>query len=214
MHSLSISVLDADFSNEKEWIRLLEKADVEYLHWDIMDGVYVPKKTFQADFVKEFKGKTKIPFDVHLMVQQPDKYFLDYQDVADALTFHPECCNKPGKLIDDLKDNGIMAGLAINNTVEVEKVLPFIEDIDLVLVMSVEAGLGGQKFNPPALHKIKFLRDIIHHRHLKCKVEVDGGITDQTAPLCIQAGTDILVSGSYVFKSKNLHEAIDKLRFF
>src|SRR3989339_1936793 len=137
MHSLSASVLDADFSKEKEWIKALEKADIEYLHWDIMDGFYVPKKTFRAEFVNEFREKTKIPFDVHLMVQEPEKYFSDYRDVADIFTFHPECSKNPKKLIDDLKDNGIMAGIALNNSVEVEKALPFLEGIDLALVMSV-----------------------------------------------------------------------------
>ena len=212
MAEVSPSVLDADFSKAGEWLKVLEKEKADYLHWDIMDGKYVPPKTFDAGFVAEFRKKTRLPFDVHLMVEKPEEYLGEFSLAADIFTFHPECSEDPESLIDHIHALKIDAGIAINSKIEVKEALPFLDNVDLVLVMSVEAGHGGQKFNPSALDKVSFLKEQQESSGYRYKIEVDGGINAETGKLCTLSGADILVAGSFIMKAEDISSAIKQLK--
>ena len=214
MAEVSPSVLDADFSKATEWIKVLEKEKADYLHWDIMDGKYVPPETFDAEFVAEFRKKTKLAFDVHLMVEKPEEYLGEFSLASDILTFHPECSEDPESLIDHIHALEVKAGIAINNKVSVKNALPFLDDADLVLVMSVEAGYGGQNFNSAVLEKISFLKEQQESNGYHYKIEVDGGINAENGKQCTLAGADILVAGSFIMKAKDISSAIKQLKHF
>ena len=203
------SILSADFSILKAEIEKLTEAD--YLHIDVMDGHFVPNLTFGAKLVKDIRQWSNKTFDVHLMVDNPDDYVESMVDAeADIITIHYESCIHLERLIKKIKSKGVKAGLALVPSTNEDVLKYLIDDLDLVLVMSVNPGFGGQKFISSQIEKIKNIKKIIGDRNID--LEVDGGINEETAKLVADAGADVLVAGSYVFKSEDYNEAIRKLR--
>lgn len=205
------SILSADFSCLGKEIVKLNDAGADLIHIDVMDGVFVPNLTFGAPVVKSIRPYSKLPFDVHLMVEKPSILIKDFADAgADFITVHLECKEEIPFLISLIKKEKKKVGLSIKPNTKVSDILPYIPDIDLILVMSVEPGFGGQKFQQEAIKKIADLKELIGRK--KVLISVDGGINDVTAPACVYAGADILVAGSYVFKNKPYKKAIEKLK--
>ena len=204
---ISPSILSADFSKLGEEIQKLESAD--YIHIDVMDGHFVPNLTFGTKLIKDIRKYTDKVFDVHLMVDNPDFYIPNLTD-ADIITVHYESCIHLNRTINEIKKIGKKVGIALNPSTN-ENVLKYVlDDIDLILVMTVNPGFGGQKFINSQLEKIKNIKNLIGDR--KIEIEVDGGIDDKTSKLVIEAGADVLVSGSYIFKQKDYNEAIESLK--
>lgn len=209
------SILSADFFKLNEEIKSLKEEGASYLHFDVMDGHFVPNISFGAYVLKCIKDKTDLIMDVHLMISDPIKYYLDFVNAgADLITFHYEAIDEKDiiPLINKIHENNVMTGISIKPNTKVEVLLPYLKDIDLVLVMSVEPGFGGQKFLDSALEKIRILNELKIKYNYSYKIEVDGGINDLTYKKVIELGADILVSGSYIFKSKNRKEAIKLLK--
>lgn len=210
------SLLSADKSDLTNEILKVEKLGAEFIHWDIMDGKFVPNLSYTSEDVKKHAKCHKMVNDVHIMVADPKKESQVYVEAgADLVTFHYEAVQCPNcilKIVDYLHANGVKAGLSIKPGTSVRKILPFIGLLDLVLVMSVEPGKGGQKFMPNALKKIKKLRKTIDKKHLECLIEVDGGINDETGKLCREAGADVLVAGSYLYGHDDIKERMESLR--
>ena len=206
---ISPSILSADFSILKEEIEKITDAD--YIHIDVMDGNFVPNLTFGAKLIKDIKKYTNKPFDVHLMVNNPENYINSMVDAgADIITIHYESCIHVDRVLDTIKKNGVKAGLTLVPSTH-ENVLTYLLDkLDLILVMSVNPGFGGQKFIYSQLDKIKSIKKMIENKPIE--IEVDGGINEDTAKLAIEAGADVLVAGSYVFGANNYNEAIKKLK--
>ena len=210
------SILSADFNHLLEDIKKVEDAGAEYLHFDVMDGHFVPNISFGQPVLKSIAHSHHMINDVHIMISDPFKYAPEFIKAgANILTFHYEACKSDKEVfqvIDLIHDYGCKAGLSIKPNTPVEKVFPFLYSLDLVLVMSVEPGFGGQKFIQDAFTKIYRLREKINAENIKCLIEVDGGINDETAKLCKLAGVDILVAGSYLFGHDDIKERIEKLR--
>jgi ribulose-phosphate 3-epimerase len=200
------SILSADFGKLNEEIASVE-AFVEMLHVDVMDGHFVPNITIGAPVVKCIK--TKLPLDCHLMIENPEKYVEDFAKAgAASITVHAEACKDLEAIVAKIKDLGVKAAVSINPETPVEKILPVLGDVDMVLVMSVNPGFGGQKFIESALPKIAEIRKLKPN----LDIEVDGGINAETAKLCIKAGANILVAGSYIFGAEDRKKAVESLR--
>ena len=213
---VSPSLLAANKEHLFDEIKTAEEAGAEYIHWDIMDGKFVPNVSFKAVEVKAFSKIHKMINDVHIMVSDPAiEAPLFVNCGADLVTFHIEAVNsieEAQKIIDKLHSLKKKAGISIKPATKVDAILPLLKSVDLVLVMSVEPGKGGQKFMPMALRKIRKLRKIIDKNGFNCLIEVDGGINDQTGQRCRTAGADILVAGSYLFGHDNFIERVKLLR--
>lgn len=204
------SLLLCDFANLEREVRALEDAGVVGLHLDVMDGHFVPNLTYGMPIVESLRKITDLVLDVHLMISNPSKFALQFVDAgADCLTFHIEASKEPGTLLSDLKQRGIIAGLAINPSTSMNDMLPFVSECDLILVMSVEAGFGGQAFNPLALERLNQLRAKFGPELL---LEVDGGINEKTCGACVAHGADMLVAGSAIFRQSNYVEAISRMK--
>ena len=210
------SLLSADKEHLKDEIKKVEALGCEYIHWDIMDGIFVPNKSFPVSAVKENAKVHKMVNDVHIMVADPMKVAPEFIEAgADIVTFHyealdcPVCC---GKLIKKIHDLGCKAGISIKPKTNVKVLKELVKQVDLVLVMSVEPGKGGQAFIPSALGKIKKLRKWIDKENLNCLIEVDGGINAETGAKCRKAGVDILVAGSYLYGHDDIKERVKCLR--
>ncbi len=212
---VSPSLLSADFKCLKEEINRIEETKSEYLHFDVMDGHFVDNISFGLPVLKSIATCHHLVNDVHIMISDPLHYAKRFCDAgADVLTFHYEACkdeNEIKEVIDIIHQNGVKAGLSIKPNTPIEVVYPFLKDLHLVLVMSVEPGFGGQTFMMNALDKIVKLRKYIDDHHLQTLIEVDGGINEQTAKLVKEAGVDILVAGSYIFGSDNYKEKVEAL---
>lgn len=210
------SILSANFAKLGEEIKLVEDLGAEFLHFDVMDGHFVPNISFGIPVLKSISKLHNMVNDVHIMISEPKKYIQKLADAgAQIITFHYEACNslqEVGEIIDLIHDCGVKAGLSIKPNTPVEVLDPFLEDLDLVLVMSVEPGFGGQSFIPEALNKISYLRTRIDQFDYDCLIEVDGGINEKTGHLCAEAGVDILVAGSYLFGQKDIAERMESLR--
>ncbi len=207
------SILSADFGNMFRAVRELQKCGADMVHCDVMDGVYVPNITFGMPMIKAIRSASTLPFDVHLMIVNPENYVERFCDVgADIITFHPEVCVSVEDTINAIKARGKKCGLAVNADKDIDIVLPYIDKIDLILIMTVQAGFGGQSFKEDCLDKVCEIRKIIDENGLNCAVEVDGGVNVETAPFCKKAGVDIAVAGSSVFGAKDIAEAIKSLR--
>ena len=201
---ISPSILSADFSELKNEIKKLEQAGADMIHVDVMDGHFVPNLTIGPPVIKSLRGHTNLPFDVHLMISPVHKYIKDYADAgANIITIHPEATNDLKESIKHIRDLGKKVGVSLNPETPLEIIENFLQDIDLVLIMSVHPGFGGQKFMPEVLEKVKKLRNIIIEKKLELDIEIDGGIDFDNNKMVIEAGANILVSGTTVFKKNN-----------
>ena len=212
---ISPSILSADFSKLGDEIQNLEKAEADLIHIDVMDGHFVPNITIGPEVINKLRKYTSLPFDVHLMISPVDNFIKNFVDAgADIITIHPEATNDLVSSIKKIKSYNIKAGVSLNPETLVDKVLPVLNSIDLVLVMSVNPGFGGQKFIKETLEKVKILRKEIDTKKLKTQIEIDGGINFKNAKIAIEAGVDILVSGTTIFQENggNLKKNIQLLR--
>lgn len=209
---VSASLLACDKNKIIEEVKKLKENDVDYVHFDVMDNIFVPNTSFNDDTFKKIREYTSLPFEIHLMVENPNNYINDYgNNKEDIIIIHYECFSKEKDLIACINNIKLhhKVGLSIKPNTPVEKIKEYLKYLDYVLVMSVEPGFGGQKFMPSALEKIKELKSYQKDYHYV--IEVDGGINDITSKLCNEAGVDILVSGSYLFKG-NMKEKVESLK--
>jgi len=212
---ISPSILSADFSQLGNEIKKLEEGGADMIHVDVMDGHFVPNLTIGPPVIKSLKKHSSILFDVHLMISPVHKYLKAYADAgADIITIHPEATQNLGDSIKTIKDEGKKVGVSLNPKSKIELITKYLEKIDLVLIMSVNPGFGGQKFMPKVLDKIKELVNIRDKEKIDFDIEIDGGINFDNSKLAIQAGANILVSGTTIFKSNdgNIKKNIDLLR--
>lgn len=205
------SLLGADFLNLQQEISFITKAGANWLHIDVMDGHFVPNLAFGIENVRQIKQFTTLPLDVHLMVDCLDNVLEQFIEIGvNYLTIHPEATYHPYRCLQKIRNSSIGAGIAINPGTSLEMIYPVIEQVDIALIMTVNPGFGGQKFIHHMLPKIQELRNFIDREGLSVKIEVDGGINEETAPLVINAGADILVAGNYLFqKTNNLSSLIE-----
>ena len=209
---ISPSILSADFSILGDEIKSLEQAGADLIHIDVMDGHFVPNITMGPPIIKMVRKCTKLPFDVHLMISPVEKYIKAFADAgSDIITIHPEATDNLKRAVGAIKSLGKKAGVSLNPKTPISALMDVINDIDLILIMSVNPGFAGQSFMSEVLPKVTELRKMINEKKLKIDIEIDGGINFETAPLAIKAGANILVSGTTIF-SGSLKDNIQKLR--
>jgi ribulose-phosphate 3-epimerase len=209
---ISPSILSADFSILGDEIKSLEQAGADLIHIDVMDGHFVPNITMGPPIIKMVRKFTKLPFDVHLMISPVEKYIKAFADAgSDIITIHPEATDNLKRAVGTIKSLGKKAGVSLNPKTPISALMDVINDIDLILIMSVNPGFAGQSFMSEVLLKVTELRKMINEKKLKIDIEIDGGINFETAPLAVKAGANILVSGTTIF-SGSLKDNIQKLR--
>ena len=212
---ISPSILGGSFSNMEKIIKSLDQSEAEYIHFDVMDGDFVPNLTFGPQFISNLRDHTKKVFDVHLMINRVGKFLDDYINAgSDIITFHLEIEENLNELISKIKGKNIKVGIAIKPNTPWEEIKNLLHSIDQVIVMTVEPGFGGQSFMDSQIDKIKNISNYVRDQKLNVDIEIDGGVNYETGKTCIDAGANILVAGSFLFKQENLLTAINKLNNF
>ncbi|MDF2945936.1 MAG: ribulose-phosphate 3-epimerase [Bacillales bacterium] len=213
MIKIAPSILSADFSKLGAEIKDVEEKGADWIHVDVMDGHFVPNITIGPLVVESIRPVTKLPLDVHLMIENPDNYIEQFAKAgADYITVHVEACRHLHRTLQNIKNNGVKAGVVLNPATSVESIQHVIKDIDLVLLMSVNPGFGGQKFIPEVINKIKKVKEMAEISGVNIDIEIDGGINPETAKLCIEAGATVLVAGNAVFNANDRKLAIDNIK--
>ncbi|OLN33348.1 ribulose-phosphate 3-epimerase [Desulfosporosinus metallidurans] len=213
MIQIAPSILSADFSRLGDQVRLVEDAGAEVLHIDVMDGHFVPNLTFGPALVQSIRAHSHMRFDIHLMVEEPERFIADFAAAgADHITFHLETSRHAHRVIQQIKEQGMTAGIALNPATPLDGIKYILEDLDMVLLMTVNPGFGGQKFISNVIPKIQVLHQHLEQKKFNCLIEVDGGINQETAPVVAKAGAHILVAGGAVFAQPDPKQAVKKLR--
>ena len=213
MKQLAPSILSADFSRLGECVCQIEKAGADIIHVDVMDGHFVPNISFGAAVMKSLCGKTGMPFDVHLMIEDPDRYLEDFiTDNTEYITVHAEACVHLHRTIQHIKSSGAKAGVAVNPATPLSAVECILEDVDMILIMSVNPGFGGQKFISSVLPKIRNLDELRRENNLDFTIEIDGGINPDNVKTVTDAGVDIVVAGSSVFGAADIEARVKEFR--
>lgn len=213
MRYIAPSLLSADFGHLKDQIEMINRSEADFLHVDVMDGVFVPNISFGFPIMEVLREYSIKPLDVHLMITHPERYVERFVDAgAYSVGFHLEAVDDPLPIISLIRQKGAHTCLTINPDIDVLRLIPYLQEVDMVLLMSVFAGFGGQKFIPQTLEKVSFIKQEIVKRSLPTLIEVDGGVNADNAPLLFQAGADVLVAGSSVFKAHDPLQAIHQLK--
>lgn len=212
-HLIAPSILSADFGNLQRDINMINKSEADWFHLDVMDGVFVPNISFGFPIIKYIKQFAKKPLDVHLMITEPERYFKEFKNAgADILSIHYEASSHLHRSINAIKELGMKASVVLNPHTNILLLEDVLTDLDMVLIMSVNPGYGGQKFIENSYSKISKLKDMIIKKNAKTIIEVDGGVTIENSTKLIEAGADVLVAGNTVFSSSNPTETISKLK--
>jgi ribulose-phosphate 3-epimerase len=214
MFKIAPSILSANFSKLAEEIKDVENGGADYIHVDIMDGHFVPNITMGPIVVEAIRPITTLPLDVHLMIHQPDNFIEAFANAgANYISVHVEACPHLHRTIQHIRSFGVKAGVVLNPATPVESIQHVLSDVDLVLLMTVNPGFGGQSFIESVLPKIKKVKELVNTNGLNTEIEVDGGINPETAKLCVEAGANVLVAGSAIYNHKNRKEAIEALKY-
>ena len=213
MIKLAPSILSADFARLLEDVKKVEKAGCEYLHIDVMDGHFVPNITLGPGIVKSLRKDVNMVFDAHLMIENPDNYIKEFADAGcDIIVVHQEACTHLHRTIQNIKSHGIKAGVALNPATPIETIKYVLQDVDMVLLMSVNPGFGGQSYIPVVTEKIKELKALIDKMNLDIDIEVDGGVKPSNIAEVVNDGANVIVAGSAIFNAGNIDEAVKSLR--